>query len=112
MKKTGKIFALFLLFLLGCSDKKFNPEKWKTNQDEKFYMLNDIVENKRLLGKTKNEVVELLDTVDIKEFNYSNNSWMYILSIPHFVLATKTPVEVMDIEFDNDNVKQVTIRRQ
>jgi len=109
MKKTIRIFALSL-FLFGCSDTKFNSKKWKANKDEQFYMLNDIVENKRLLGKTKNEVIGMLDTVDIKQFNYSDSSWMFIVSIPNSP-STGKAVEVMDIDFENDNVKQVTLRQ-
>ncbi len=110
MKKTSVIFLFGLFLLFGCSDKEFNSEKWKTNKDEQFYMLNDIVENKILTGKTKNEIIEMLDTVDIKQFNYSDNSWMFIFSIPNS-LATGKAVEVMDIEFEKDKVKQATIRQ-
>jgi len=110
MKKTFRIFSLLIIFLFGCSDKKFNSEKWKINKDEQFYMLNDIVENKILLGKTKSEIIELLDTVNIKQFKYLNDFWMYIVTIPYYVPATKTSVKVMDIEFENDKVKIITVR--
>ena len=109
MKNAFGIFAL-LLFLFGCSDTKFNSEKWKANKDEQFNMLNDIVENKRVLDMTKDEVIELLDTVDIKQFNYSDSTWMFIVSIPNSP-ATGKAVEVMDIDFENGKVKQVTIRQ-
>jgi hypothetical protein len=109
MKKT--ISILIILFcLFSCSDKKFDSKKWKTNKDEQYYMLNDLVESKRFLGKTKKEIIALLDTVDIKQFKYSDNFWMYIVSIPYPVPLTKTPVEVIDIEFENEKVKNVTKR--
>jgi hypothetical protein len=63
MKKTFEIISLGLLLLFGCTYKKFDSKKWKTNKDEQFYMLKDIIKNKRLLGKTKSEVIELLDTL-------------------------------------------------
>lgn len=100
-----------LILFFGCTDKKFNSERWKTNKGEQFYMLNDIVENKILLGKTKSEIINLLDTVDIKQFNYLDNSWMFIVSIPYSVPATENPTKVMDIEFNNDKVIQATIRQ-
>ena len=109
MKKTIGIFVL-LISLFGCSDNKFDSDKWKANKDEQFYMLNDLVKNKRLLGKTKNEIIELLDTVNIKQFKYSDNSWMFIVSIPNSP-TTGNAVEAMDIDFENDNVKVVTLRQ-
>ena len=109
MKNKLIIFAL-LSFMFGCSNKMFNSEKWKTNTEEQIYMINDIVENKRLIGKTKNEIINLLDTFTIKQYNYSDNYWMFIVSTPYPVPATKTVVKAMDIEFENEVVKQVTIR--
>ena len=99
-----------LLLLFGCSDREFNSEKWKTNKDDQYYMLSDLIENKTLLGKTKTEVIGLLDTMDIKQFNYSDNSWMFLISIPNS-RATGKAVEIIDIDFENENVKQVTLRQ-
>ncbi|MDR2010106.1 MAG: hypothetical protein LBQ22_06455 [Bacteroidales bacterium] len=109
MKNKAIFYSLGLLLLFGCSDKKFNSEKWKTNIDKQFYMLNDLVESEILLDKTKTEVIDLLDTVNIKKFKYSDNSWMFIILIPNS-FATEKAVEVMDIDFENEKVKQVTIR--
>ena len=110
MRKTMGIFLLGFLLLLSCSDKKFNTEKWKASKDDQFFMLNDLIENKRLLGKTKSEIIELLDTVDIKQYNYSDNSWMFIVSKPHS-FATERGVEILDVNFENDIVKKVTLRQ-
>ncbi|HQP04568.1 MAG TPA: hypothetical protein PLP11_08185 [Bacteroidales bacterium] len=110
MKKAIGIFLLGSLLFFGCSNRKFNSEQWKTKKDEQFYMLNDIVDNKILTGKTKDEIIELLDTIGIKQFNYSDNSWMFVISIPNS-LATEKAVEIMDIEFEKDKVKQVKIRQ-
>jgi|GEM_PF-797509 len=110
MKNIIGIFLIALIFFTGCSDRDFNSDIWKTNKDQRFYMLNDIVKNKILIGKTKQEIIELLDTVDIKRFNYTDNSWMYIVSIPYLVPVPQQPIKVMDIEFENNKVKQTTIR--
>jgi hypothetical protein len=107
MKNWLLLFSL-ILFLFSCRNKQFNAEKWKTEKDEQFYMLEDIVKNKRFLGKTKNEIIKLLDTTSIKQFKYSDNSWMFIILIPN-ARATQSPVEVMYIDFKNDKVNNVTI---
>ena len=107
---TIGIFSLSLFLLTACSDKKFNSEKWKTSTGEQFYMLNDIVENKRFLEKSKNEIIELLDSTYIKQFKYSNNSWMFVISIPTPTSSTESGIKVLDINFENEIVKQVKIR--
>ena len=35
---------------------------------------------------------------------------MYIVSIPYSVPVPQQPIKVMDIEFENNKVKQTTIR--
>lgn len=110
MKKITEIFLIGLFLLFGCSDREFNSEKWKTNKDKQFYMLNDLVDNKILIGKTKNEIIEMLDTVHIKQFNFSDNSWMFLISIPNSP-ATGKMIEVMDIDFEKEKVKRATIRQ-
>jgi hypothetical protein len=71
-------------------------------------MINDIVKNNRLKGKSKKNIIELLDTKNIKKYNYSDNSWMFIVSIPN-AKATQSPIEVMYVNFKNDKVESVTI---
>jgi hypothetical protein len=73
-------------------------------------MINDIVKNNRLIGKSKKNIIELLDTKNIKKYNYSDNSWMFIVSIPN-AKATQSPIEVMYVNFKNDKVESVTINQ-
>lgn len=107
MKKWLLIIP-FILLLSSCFNKQFDSEKWKTEENEQYYMLEDIVKNKRLFGKTKNEIIGLLDTTSIKQFKHSDDSWMYIISVPN-AKATQSPVENMYIEFENGKVKAVEI---
>lgn len=109
-RKSIYIGSFLTILFLGCTDKKFDSEKWKHNPNDQLYMLNYIVENNLLVGKTKNEVVELLDTLTIKSFHYSDNSWMYVIAIPHSVPATASPIKVMDVEFSDEKVTRTTIR--
>ena len=107
MKKHLLLFSLILL-LFSCRNKQFDSEKWKTEESEQFYMLKDIVKNKRFIGKTKKDIIELLDTTDIKKFEFTDNSWMFIISIPN-ARATQSPVETMYINFENEKVESVII---
>lgn len=103
------LLTLVILFI-GCTNNKFDTNKWKTNKNEQYYMLKDLIESNRLLGKTKNEVISLLDTTEIKQFNYSDNYWMFVISNPNKSSATKNNVEVMDINFEKNNVCNVSLR--
>ena len=109
-KKIWLFVFSFITVLFSCSDKQFDSGKWKAKPDEQYYMLNDIIENRRFLGKTKTEIIDLLDTTEIKQFKYSDNSWMFIIVIPHPTPAQKRGVEVMDIVFENEKVKTVSLR--
>ena len=108
MKKTS--FLLFFIFLFSCRNNQFDTEKWKSEESEQFYMINDIVKNNRLIVKSKKNIIELLDTKNIKKYNYSDNSWMFIVSIPN-AKATQSPIEVMYVNFKNDKVESVTINQ-
>jgi len=108
MKKLLLLFSLLLFF--GCSNNKFDSEKWKTQENEQFYMLNDILENKLLFGKTKNEIITLLGTTSIKNFKYADDSWMFIILIPNS-RATQSPVENMYIDFENGKVNNVYLQK-
>ncbi len=106
MKNYLLLFTLFLLF--SCSNKQFDSEKWKAEENEQFYMLSDIINNNRLEGKTKKDIIKLLDTTNIKQFRYKDNCWWFVILKPH-AKGTQSPVTCMYIYFKNDKVKSVTI---
>lgn len=54
-----------VIFLYGCGPtkedaEKFEFSKWKTDEHSRYTMVNDIIENDLLLGKSKEEVLQLL----------------------------------------------------
>ena len=106
MKNCLLLFSL--LFLFSCRNKQFDSEKWKAEENEQFYMLNDIVNKNRLKGKTKKDIIKLLDTTNIKQFEYNDSTWWFIISKPN-ARATQSPVVGMYINFENDKVQSVTI---
>ncbi len=111
MKKLSILIILVILFLVSCKERHFNSEKWKTNKDIQYYMLNDLIDNKILIGKTKEEVISLLATTDIKQYNFNWDYWMFIIKKPPELVSMSKGVEVLDIEFENNKVKS-TIRRK
>jgi hypothetical protein len=97
------------IVLIGCRNKSFDSDTWKENHKEQFWMLSNLVESEILIGKSKDEVVGLLDTVDIKQFRHSDENWMFIIGKPG-TLPTQSPVEVLDLTFKEDMVIKAEIR--
>ena len=102
---------IFSLMLAGCRQKSFDSLEWKENKESQYWMLNDLVESEILLGKDKKQVIELLDTVDIKQYNYSDNYWMFVVLKPQPIPATQSPVEILDLTFNNDTIIEVEKRK-
>ncbi len=104
------LILTILIVLIGCRNKKFDSDTWKENNEEQFQMLSDLVESDILVGKSKGEIVVLLDTIGIKKFKYSDTNWMFIIGKPKRNLVTQSPVEVLDLTFKNDMVIKVEKR--
>ena len=71
-------FALAVL-LTGCSQSKskiFNSQEWKSNENARFSMLDDIVNSKILIGKSKKELLENLGQPFIKEDSFYDGKAM------------------------------------
>jgi len=77
--------------------EKFDSQKWKTNEQHRYRMINDIINNNLLIGKTKVEVITLLgNTTEEGPCNncigYSTNEPNQGFSIDH---------QVLEINFDS-----------
>jgi hypothetical protein len=79
--------------------EKFDSSKWIRKKSDRYRMVNDLVENTILIGKTKDEIIKLLgNTTEDGPCNnclgYSTNEPDQGFSIDH---------EVLEITFDNQN---------
>lgn len=80
----------------------FNKQKWESNKDERYKMSNDIIKNELLIGKTKDEVINLLGN---DFYKYDDNHIAYDLGfVPG--LFNIDP-DVLDIYFENGKVIKV-----
>jgi hypothetical protein len=82
---------------------EFNKIEWKSNIEERYKMSEDLIESKILIGKTKEEVIELLGN------DYSTNGEncisYYLGFVPGF--ANIDP-DVLDINFENGKAISVS----
>jgi len=77
--------AIFFSFIFyeNHPESKFNSIKWNENKSDRHHMRKDLIESKLLIGKTKNEVIEILGKPEnnfkvgmdtLKNWNYSMGS--------------------------------------
>ena len=80
----------------------FDQTEWKTNAEERYKMSEDIIESKMLIGKTKEEIIELLGN---DFYSDSENHIGYELGfVPG--LFNIDP-DILDIYFKNEKVIKV-----
>ncbi|MDO6598274.1 hypothetical protein Q4512_15225 [Oceanihabitans sp. 2_MG-2023] len=97
--------GLMYLWILSISyypTNDFDKQEWETNIEERYKMSEDIIESKILIGKTKEEIIELLG----KDFyTYNQNHIAYGIGfVPG--LFSMDP-DVLDIYFENGKVTKV-----
>ena len=81
----------------------FNKEKWESNIEERYTMSKDIIESEMLIGKTKDEVIEILGAEYLT--SNENNITYYLGFVPGFVSIDH---DVLDIYFENGRVVLVS----
>ncbi|OPZ31257.1 MAG: hypothetical protein BWZ00_00612 [Bacteroidetes bacterium ADurb.BinA174] len=80
----------------------FNKQEWNENKEERYKMSNDIIKSDILIGKTKEEVIELLGE---DYYSYDESHIAYDLGfVPG--LFNIDP-DVLDIYFENGKVIKV-----
>jgi len=80
----------------------FDRQKWDDNKEERYKMSKNIIESEMLIGKTKDEVIELLGN---DFYTYNENHIAYGLGfVPE--LFNIDP-DVLDIYFENGKVVRV-----
>jgi hypothetical protein len=83
--------------------EKFDKHKWETNVEERYTMSKNIIKSEKLIGKTKDEVIELLGN---EYSDYGENHIGYYLGyIPS--LFNIDP-DILDIYFENGKVIKVS----
>jgi hypothetical protein len=74
-------------------------KKWNdTKEDGRFIFVKDLIENKRLIGKTRAEVHTMLGKPETEEIAYS---------MVHYVKQGKTDLYFLDIRFNSGNPRRV-----
>jgi len=115
LKRNDKIGLIFFLaFIISMSffyffEERFDSENWKTQHSKRYKMANDIVEEKLLLGKTKDDLIQLLGKPDFSEFN-NDNTFIYHLGTPPSFFDAE-PQQLV-VKFNNEIVVGVAVLQE
>lgn len=103
----GFVLSIIFYFYVSPDEQNFDSTLWHRDENKRYSMLNNLIEKEKLIGKSKIEVISLLDTTACKQFVYSNDSWYYIISKPGFTFITDIPTTWLTVSFKDDKVIKV-----
>ncbi|HCE44721.1 MAG TPA: hypothetical protein DET40_14360 [Lentisphaeria bacterium] len=103
-------FTAFILITITClvnygkiTQKSFNSKEWILgNELTRGEMARDLVSSKVLIGKTKEEVVELLGQPSSSKSSFNNDRFYYIVDIGRGSYVFDMPCK-LNLYFDGDN---------
>ncbi|RNC87799.1 MAG: hypothetical protein ED556_01005 [Winogradskyella sp.] len=111
LKRKGRLVLFFFLavvvsiLLMQFFEERFNQEIWHTAPEERYKMLDDILENKFLIGKTKQDVISILGEPD-KTLISEGDYFVYELGDPPSFFDSDP--QYLLITFENDTVVKLS----
>jgi len=108
LKKIALVFVLATLIsiaFLSIFQDKFDATEWKVNPDVRYKMANDIIEQKVLYSKSKEEVIQLLGLPDALAIS-AKDFLAYKLGTPPSFFDAEPQYLVIKLE-DNKVIKVV-----
>jgi hypothetical protein len=101
-------FAAFLVWVSVVSyypRNAFNQSVWFANKKKRYEFSADLIESRRLIGKTKSQVKQLLGD---EQNNESSDNWTYYLGYKPSLFGIDP--DVLDIRFEHGRVVEVSQR--
>lgn len=86
----------FIIMISFYPENEFNQNEWSSNVDVRYEMSNDIIESRLLIGKTKDQVIELLGN-DFSTKHESRISY----SLGHVPGLFNIDPDYLEIKFEN-----------
>jgi hypothetical protein len=83
----------------------FDKTKWAADIEKRYEMTDDLVDNEKLTGKTKDEIIELLGLEDNTQ---QSNQWTYYIGFRPRLFSVDP--DILVIEFKNGKVFKCSTR--
>lgn len=97
---VGLILAWFA-FATYYPERDFDKEKWETDIEKRYEMADDLVDNGKLIGKTREEIKELLGQ---EEVNLDSSRWTYYIGFKPSIIGIDP--DILEVEFKDDKVSK------
>jgi len=110
LKKYDKVLfvffaaALLASFLIWTFEERFDENTWRNNITKRYTMTDDIIDSELLIGKSKDEVIELLGIPYMTNHNGNDNIVYRLGKSPSF---SKPKEDNLIIIFENAVVVEV-----
>ena len=105
---TPIIYASLIISLIFYVEyypkEHFDKQKWDTNIEERYIMSNEIVKSEMLIGKTREEVIEILGNERTTSWSNEKRLEYYLGCSPAMFLCTEHYLEII---FENGKVIEV-----
>lgn len=86
-------------------ERDFDKERWRADTETRYEMTDDLIENDKLIGKTKDEVKKLLGQ---EEVSPDGSRWIYYIGFSPSLFGIDP--DVLEIEFKDDKVSKCWTR--
>jgi hypothetical protein len=93
------IITLWLSVAMYYPKEDFDKDKWKSDVKKRYEMTDDLVNNKKLIGKTKEEIIQLLGQ---EENIFESDEWTYNVGFRPSMFGIDP--DILEIEFKDDKV--------
>ncbi len=101
---VGLIVA-WVVYVSYYPERDFDKEKWKTDIEKRYELTDDLIDSGRLIGKTKEEVKELLGQEDL---SFDGSRWTYYIGFKPSLFGIDP--DVLEIEFKDGKVSKCRTR--
>jgi hypothetical protein len=99
------LIVVWVAYVSYYPERDFDKEKWKADIEKRYEMTDDLVDSGKLIGKTKDEVKELLGQEDV---SLDGSRWTYYVGFKPSLFGIDP--DVLEIEFKNGKVSKCWTR--
>ena len=112
LKKYDKVLfvffgaALIASFLIWAFEERFDEQSWRANPAMRYKMVDDIIDSDLLIGKSKNDVIQLLGPSNDNN-NYGKDNLVYKLGKPPSFSEPKVSrlIVIIELGYVNEVIK-------
>ncbi|GAB1858671.1 hypothetical protein MHTCC0001_35110 [Flavobacteriaceae bacterium MHTCC 0001] len=98
------LFGIVILFMVKPVAINFDKQQWLQKKEIRYQMVDDLIENKYIIGKSKQDVIKLIGQPDSIETN--DNIWVYNIIGKTWADFTKIELRVLFKESKGEKVEK------